>query len=80
MFIFNLFYFFFVFRSYELLALDFYGNLRSFFISSTEGFQPYHTFSFGESILTAAQYVPVFDILVLASPISSIKQKVRIHR
>ena len=37
--------------SYELLCLDYYGQLRAFFVSPTQGFEASHSFSF-------ASYVP----------------------
>ncbi len=54
-----------IFRPYELLALDFYGSLRSYQISPTEGYRPYHTFSFGNDI-SAATYVPSYNMLITA--------------
>ncbi|KAF4531011.1 hypothetical protein B566_EDAN009755 [Ephemera danica] len=33
-------------KSYELIAVDFRGNLRSFLVSPTEGFREHHTYSF----------------------------------
>lgn len=63
-----------------MLVIDFYGNLRSYFVSSTQGYEPYHTFSFGECLLTAAVYVPSFNILILSFPITTLSPKVILHK
>lgn len=73
---FSLLIFWYVCRPYELLALEYNGHLRSYFISPTEGFKPYHTFVFCDTILSSAVYVPLFNILVIAFPVSSLNEKV----
>lgn len=57
--------------SYELIAVDYRGNLRSFLVSPTEGFREHHTYSFASYYrngISALQLIQPGNLLVLAGP------------
>lgn len=57
--------------SYELLCLDYYGQLRAFFVSPTQGYLGSHTFSFAPSVsygVTAFCADQSRNLLVVATP------------
>lgn len=64
------------YRPYELLALEYNGNLKSYFVSPSQGFKPYHTFCFCDTLLSSATYVSLFNILIVAFPVTNLTQKV----
>ena len=60
--------------SYELLCIDYYGQLRAFYVSPTQGFMPSHTFSFSSQLPSGITTVCADhqrNLLILASPVNS---------
>ncbi|CAB3379605.1 Hypothetical predicted protein [Cloeon dipterum] len=57
--------------SYELIAIDYKGNLRSFLVSPTEGFREHHTFNFSSYYrngITTVSLLQPGNLLLLAGP------------
>ncbi|XP_059489880.1 NBAS subunit of NRZ tethering complex-like [Neocloeon triangulifer] len=57
--------------SYELIAIDYKGNLRSFLVSPTEGFREHHTFNFSSYYrngITTVCLLQPGNLLLLAGP------------
>lgn len=64
-------------RSYELIAIDYRGHLRSFLVSPTEGFREHHTFNFSScyrSGISAVSLLQPGNLLLLAGP-SDVQQE-----
>ncbi|XP_034245235.1 neuroblastoma-amplified sequence-like isoform X2 [Thrips palmi] len=60
--------------SSELVTVDYSGQLHSYLVSPTEGFQENHSFSFGvffRSGVTAVAYHPAHSLLFVAGPVMS---------
>ena len=60
--------------SYELLCVDYYGQLNAYYVSPTQGFMPSHTFSFSAQLpsgITAICADHQRNLLILSSPVSS---------
>jgi hypothetical protein len=58
--------------SYELICLDYFGQLHAFFVSPTQGFKESHTFSFASLVpygVTAFCADHSRNLLILASPV-----------
>ncbi len=61
--------------SYELLCLDYHGQLNAYFVSPTQGYEPSHTFSFGSQLtsgITALCVDQSRHLLILASPTATL--------
>lgn len=61
-----------MYRSNELVAVDYKGHLRSYLVSPTEGFQENHSFSFNTFYrfgITAVAYHPAHPFLYVAGPV-----------
>jgi len=64
-------------RSYELIAIDYRGYLRSFLVSPTEGFREHHTFNFSSCYrngISAVSLLQPGNLLLLAGP-SDVQQE-----
>lgn len=60
--------------SSELVTVDYKGQLHSYLVSPTEGFQENHSFSFSTFFhlgITAVGYHPVHSLLFVAGPVTS---------
>lgn len=58
--------------SYELLCLDYNGQLNAYYVSPTQGFEPSHSFSFASFLpygVTALCTDHLKNLIVLASPV-----------
>ena len=61
--------------SYELLCINFAGQLHAYFVSPTQGFEPSHTFSFDAHLpygVTSVCADYARHLIVIASPIASV--------
>ena len=60
--------------SYELLVLDYHGQLSAYFVSPTQGYSPSHTFSFSSHLpygITSVLADHKRNLLVVSSPVTT---------